>query len=239
MNNLISSFRKVACAGVDASIASDRLTRFFQTARAVPSRLWFHYGALLRSRGQWVGLASQSFFFNPYLAAVDMFFVHPGAAHGAASRCWATLWSVSGTTGLYSNGRDELFKKLGLLAPSSWIKTLAAVLADTAYGFIMNLPGFVVNYALSGCGWGSIMLGIKACVAACWTSSISGGLFDTFSALDSDDPQKKSRVPIVVRWLLIDRFRLDVRKKFIWACLAVSIAMTVVIYCFAPGGLLR
>lgn len=170
---------------------------------------------------------------------MDMFFVHPGAAHGVASRCWSALWSALGTTGLYSNGRDELFRRLGLLAPGSSTRCLAAILADTAYGFILNLPGFVINYALGGCGPASIILGVKACAAVCWTSSISGGLFDTFSALDSDDPQKKSRVPIVVRWLVIDRFALRMRKKFIWACLAASIAATVAIYCFAPGGILR
>jgi hypothetical protein len=224
---------------MDALVSNGRLTRFFQTARTLPSRLWLHYGALLRSREQWVGVASQSFFFNPYLAAVDMFIVHPGATHGAVSRCWATLWSVSGTTGLYSNGRDQLFKRLGLLSPNSWTHYAAAILADTIYGFVMNLPGFVVNYGLSGCGLASVLLGVKACAAACWTSSISGGLFDTFNALDSDDPQKKNRVPVVVRWLVIDRFGLNTRKKFIWACLAASVAATVAIYCFAPGGLLR
>ena len=168
-----------------------------------------------------------------------MFIVQPGAVHGAASRCWATFWSVLGTTGIYSNGRDVLFKRLGLLAPGSFKLCVAAILADTTYGFILNLPGFVLNYGLSGCGWASIILGVKACAAACWTSSISGGLFDTFGALDSDDPQKKNRVPVVIRWLVIDRFGLDTRKRFIWICLAASIAATVAIYCFAPGGILR
>jgi hypothetical protein len=224
---------------MDASIASDRLTQFFRTARALPSSLWLHYTTLLRSRQQWVGVASQSFFFNPYLAAVEMFIVHPGAAHGAISRCWATFWSAIGTTGLYSHGRDELFRRLGLLTPTTYKHCFTAILADTTYGFILNLPGFIINYALSGCGPGSVLLGVKACAAACWTSSISGGLFDTFAALDSDDPQKKNRVPIVVRWLVIDRFRLATRKKFIWACLAASTIATIAIYGFAPGGLLR
>jgi hypothetical protein len=239
VNNLISGEGTIAWADVDASIANDRLTRFFQAARALPSRFWFHYSTLLRSREQWVGLASQSFFFNPYLAAVDMFIVHPGAVHGAVSRCWATFWSAVGTTGIYSNGRDELFRRLGLLAPTSWGRCLAAILADTAYGFILNLPGFVANYALSGCGSISLMLGVTACAAACWTSSISGGLFDTFNALDSDDPQKRNRVPIVIRWLVIDRFALATRKKLIWVCLALSVVVTVAIYGFAPGGILR
>lgn len=239
MNNLISNDAAVPCLRVDASIVSGRLTRFVRTARALPSRLWFHYSSLLRSRQQWVGFASQSFFFNPYLAAVDMFIVHPGAVPGTASRCWAMFWSALGTTGIYSNGRDELFKRLGLLAPGSYKHCLASVLADTAYGFILNLPGFVANYALSGCGSVSLILGVKACAAACWTSSLSGGLFDTFNALDSDDPQKKSRVPVVVRRLVIDRFNLHTRKKLIWVCLAVSLAATAAIYCFAPGGILR
>jgi hypothetical protein len=239
VDNLISSFGEVASATMDDSIVSEQLVRFVRTGRALPSRLWSYYGSLLRSRQQWVGVASQSFFFNPYLAAMDMLIVHPGAVHGAISRCWALFWSALGTTGLYSNGRDELFKRLGLLAPSSSKHFLTAIVADTAYGFILNLPGFVINYALSGCGSASILLGIKACAAVCWTSSISGGLFDTFNALDSDDPQKKSRVPIVVRWLVIDRFGLETRKKFIWACLTASLAATVAIYCFAPGGILR
>ena len=199
-----------------------------------------HYARILRSREQWVGFAGQSFFFNPYLAAVDMFFVHPGAAHGAISRSWATLWSALGTCGIYSNGRDGLLKKFGLLGTKSILGSLVVVLADTAYGFILNLPGFCLNYGLSGCGWlPSIFLGFKACAAACWTSSISGGLFDTFSALDSDDPHKLSRVPIVVRWAVIDRFELRTRKKLIWLCLVASVVATAAIYCFAPGGLLR
>jgi hypothetical protein len=116
----------------------------------------------------------------------------------------------------------------------------AAVLADTVYGFILNLPGFVVNYVLSGCGLvPSLLMGFKACAAVCWTSSVSGGLFDSFGALDSDDPQKKARAPAWVRWLVIDRFELGVRKKLIWICLALSVLATAAIYSFAPGGLLR
>jgi len=224
---------------VDALIAGDHLTRFVRTARALPLRLWFHYGTLLRSRRQWVAVASQSLFFNPYLAAMDMFILHPGAAHGAVSRIWATLWSALGSAGLYSNGRDELFRWLGLLTPGSCKNSLAAILADTAYGFILNLPGFILNYALGGCGWACFSLGVKACTSACWTSSVSGGLFDTFSALDSDDALKKSRVPFLFRWLVIERFELKTRKKLIWVSLWASAAATLAIYCFAPGGLLR
>jgi hypothetical protein len=169
-----------------------------------------------------------------------MFFVHPGAAHGAISRCLANGWAALGTCGIYSNGRDELFKRLGLLAPDSVAGCALAIMADTVYGFALNLPGFILNYALSGCALlPSVIMGIKASAAACWTSSISGGLFDTFNALDSDDPRKKSRVPILVRWAVIDRLELKTRKKLIWACLAASVAATIAIYCFAPSGLLR
>ena len=169
-----------------------------------------------------------------------MFLVHPGAAHGAISRSWATIWAALGTCGLYSNGRDEVFKKLGLLQPNSVGTCTVAILADTAYGFILNLPGFCLNYALSGCGiLPSVILGTKACAAACWTSSISGGLFDTFNAMDSDDPQKKARVPILIRWLVIDQLKLEARRKLIWFCLAGSLVATIAIYCFAPNGLCR
>jgi hypothetical protein len=199
-----------------------------------------YYRRLLRSREQWVGFAGQSLFFNPYLAAADMFFVHPGALHGAVSRCLANFWAALGTCGIYSSGRDELFKMLGLLAPNSVPRMIAACLTDTAYGFFLNLPGFVLNYKLSGCDWlASIILGLKASGAACWTSSVSGGLFDTFRALDSDAPQHKDRVPRWVRWAVIDRVELRTRKKLIWVSLAGSVAVTAAIYCFAPGGLLR
>jgi hypothetical protein len=199
-----------------------------------------HYGRLVRSREQWVGFAGQSLFFNPYLAAADMFFVHPGALHGVVSRCFANLWAALGTCGIYSSGRDEVFRKLGLLAPKSVPAVIAACLTDTAYGFILNLPGFVLNYKLSGCEWlSAVVLGVKAAGAASWTSSISGALFDTFRALDSDDPRHKARAPGWVRWLVIERFELRTRKKLIWASLAGSMAATAAIYCFAPGGLLR
>jgi hypothetical protein len=220
------------------------LTRSFtprseQTGGRV-SRLFNHYGRLLRSRRQWVGFASQSFFHNPYIAAAEMFFVHPGAAHGAISRTLANGWAALGTCGMYSNGRDKVFKRFGLLAPESFHGCLVCVLADTAYGFVLNVPGFVLNYGLSGCGWmPSVFLGLKASAAACWTSCISGALFDTFGALDSDDPQKKARVPVLIRWAVIDRLKLETRKKLIWLCLAASVAATAAIYCFAPDGLLR
>lgn len=199
-----------------------------------------HYTRLVTSREQWVGFASQSFFHNPYIAAADMFFVHPGAVHGALSRCVANGFAALGTCGIYSTGRNEIFKKLGLLKPNSILGCLAAILADTAYGFLLNIPSFTVNYAMGGCGlMPSFMLSLKASAAACWTSSISGGLFDTFSALDSDDPVKKGRVPILVRWAVIDRFELKTRRKLIWISLAVSLIAAAAIYCYAPGGLLR
>lgn len=225
---------------MDALPLSDGCPRLPKTSRGVLSRLAEPYGRLLRSREQWVGFASQSFFHNPYLAAADMFFVHPGAAHGALSRCFANGWSALGTCGIYSTGRDGVFKKLGLLAPQTFGGCAAAIVADTIFGYFMSLPGFICNYALSGCGiFPSVILGLKAAASACWTSSISGGLFDTFAALDSDDPARKARVPIVVRWLVIDRFELRTRKKLIWLALAVSIIATAAIYCFSPGGLLR
>jgi hypothetical protein len=219
---------------------NDRSARLARKCRETLSRLPDHYRRLLFSREQWVGFASQSFFHNPYLAAADMFFVHPGAVHGAISRCFANGWAALGTCGVYQNGRDELFKKLGLLAPSSIMGCLAACLTDTVYGFLLNLPGSCLNYKLAGCGWGiSLVLGVKASGSACWTSFISGALFDTFAALDSDDPQKKARAPAWIRWAVIDRFELRTRKKLIWLCLAASVAATAALYCFAPGGLLR
>jgi hypothetical protein len=225
---------------MDALPLANGFSRHFKNWRGILPRLWIYYGRLLRSREQWVGFASQSFFHNPYLAATDMFFVHPGAAHGAVSRCFANGWAALGTCGIYSSGRDEVFKKLGLLNPNSITGCLVAVLADTAYGFLLNVPGFILNYGLSGCGLlPSVIMGTKASAAACWTSSISGGLFDTFNALDSDDPKKKARVPILIRWAVIDRFELKARKEIIWICLAASVAATVAIYCFAPAGLLR
>jgi hypothetical protein len=199
-----------------------------------------YYGRLLRSREQWVGFASQSLFFNPYLAAADMLFVHPGAFHGVVSRCLANLWAALGTCGIYSSGRDEVFRKLGLLAPNSIAAVAAACLADTGYGFILNLPGFVLNYKLSGCDWlSSVVLGLKASGAVCWSSSVSGALFDTFRALDSDDPQHKVRAPGWIRWAVINRFELRSRKRLIWTSLVGSVAATAAIYCFAPGGLLK
>src|SRR5262249_15180389 len=199
-----------------------------------------HYGRLLRSREQWVGLAAQSFFFNPYLAAADMFFVHPGAVHGVVSRCFANFWAALGTCGIYSVGRNQVFRKFGLLAPHSIPGVIATVLADTVYGFFLNLPGFMLNYKLSGCAWlAAIVLGAKAAVAASWTSTISGALFDTFRALDSDAPEVKARAPAWVRWLVIDRLELKTRKKLIWAGLVLSTIATTAIYCCAPGGLLR
>lgn len=169
-----------------------------------------------------------------------MFFVHPGAAHGAVSRCLANGWAALGTCGIYSSGRDEIFRMLGILAPNSVRGCCIAIAADTIYGFALNVPGFILNYALSGCGLlPALILGLKASAAVCWTSSISGGLFDTFNALDSDDPLKRGRAPILARWTVIDRFELKARKRLVWICLALSITATIAIYCFAPGGLLK
>jgi hypothetical protein len=225
---------------VDAVTLSAGCERLSKNCRDTLARVFDHYGRLLRSRPQWVGFASQSLFHNPYLAAADMFFVHPGAVHGALSRCFANGWAMLGTCGLYSTGRDQIFKRLGLLAPNSFLTCTGAVLADTAYGFVLNLPGFIVNYKLAGCAlMPSMILGFKACASVCWTSSISGGLFDTFGALDSGDPRKKARAPAWVRWLVIDRCPLPIRRKLIWLSLVASILATAAIYSFAPGGLLR
>ena len=219
---------------------TDSFERLSKNCRGTLSRLLDHYRRLLRSRQQWVGFASQSFFHNPYLAAVDMFVVHPGALHGALSRCFANGWGALGTCGIYSNGRDKLFKRLGLLRTDTFKGCIAAIMVDTTYGFLLNVPSFVTNYKLAGCGWlPSVIMGIKASGAACWTSFISGALFDSFAALDSDDPQKRSRAPAWVRWLVIDRFELKTRKKLIWIGLAASVLVTAAIYSFAPGGLLR
>lgn len=223
--------------GVSLNPECERLPK---SGRGLFARLFEHYHKLLASREQWVGFASQSFFHNPYLAAMDMFFVHPGAMHGLFSRCWANGWAMLGTTGLYSQGRDRIFKRLGLMAPNCAFTCTAAVLADTVYGFVMNVPGFILNYKLGGCPTGaSIVMGCKACASVCWSSTISGGLFDSFRALDSDDAGKKARVPAWIRWLVIDRFELKFRKKLIWICLAASVLATAAIYSFGPGGLLR
>ena len=197
--------------------ANDTFATVAKNCREWLSRLPGHYRRLLSSRQQWVGFASQSFFHNPYMAAADMFLVHPGAAHGALSRCFANAWAALGTCGVYSAGRDRLFRRLGLLAPNSFLTCAAACLADTAYGFLLNIPGCVINYKLSGCPLGpSVVMGLMASGSACWTSFISGALFDSFAALDSDDPQKRARAPVWVRWAVIARFPLRIRKKLIW-----------------------
>ena len=169
-----------------------------------------------------------------------MFLVHPGAVHGALSRCFANGWAMLGTCGIYSTNRDKLFKKIGLHRIDSFKGCVAAIVVDTVYGFLLSLPGFCLNYKLAGVAViPSVVMGVKAAGAACWTSFISGALFDTFAALDSDDPHKRSRAPAWIRWLVIDRFELKTRKKLIWIGLAASVLLTAAIYSFAPGGLLR
>lgn len=219
---------------------NDSFGRLAKNCRETLSRLPEHYRRLLTSRTQWVGYASQSFFHNPYLAAVDMFFVHPGAIHGALSRLFANGWAMHGTCGFYSTNRDKLFKRIGLHHINTFWACIAAIVVDTIYGFLLSLPGFCLNYKLAGIAIiPSVEMGIKAAAAACWTSFISGALFDSFAALDSDDPQKRSRAPAWVQWLVIDRFELKTRKKLIWISLAASLLATAAIYSFAPGGLLR
>jgi len=225
---------------VEVVSLNDSFGRLAKNCRETLSRLPEHYRRLLTSRRQWVGYASQSFFHNPYLAAVDMFFVHPGAVHGALSRVFANGWAMLGTCGFYSTNRDKLFKRIGLHHIDSFRGCVAAIVVDTVYGFLLSLPGFCLNYKLAGVAVvPSVVMGTKAAAAACWTSFISGSLFDTFAAMDSDDPQKRSRAPHWIRWLVIDRFELKTRKKLIWVSLAVSVLATAAIYSFAPGGLLR
>jgi len=237
---LTSGRHPVAWRHVEILSSYASWARLSRHGREALLKLPGHYRRLLRSRQQWVGFAGQSFFYNPFLAAADMFFVHPGAGHGLLSRGFANIWAAVGTCGIYSTGRDRLFKKLGLEQINSVPAVFAAVLADTIYGFTLNLPGSILNYMLSGCGMTpSIIMGIKSSGFACWTSFISGALFDSFAALDSDDPQKRSRAPAWVRWAVVDRFGLQTRKRLVWICLAFSILATSAIYCFAPGGLLR
>src|SRR5215471_3531847 len=113
---LTSLSRNIVCRRLEALDLSRSFGSLATYCRAKASRLAAYYGRVLRSREQWVGFAGQSLFFNPYLAAADMLFVHPGALHGLVSRCLANFWAALGTCGIYSNCRDEVFKKLGLLS---------------------------------------------------------------------------------------------------------------------------
>ncbi|MGO8836852.1 MAG: hypothetical protein ACLQAH_01435 [Limisphaerales bacterium] len=194
---------------------------------------------MLRSRRHWVNFAGQSLH-NPYIALAEMYFVHPGAGCGAVSRLLANAWSAIGTSSTYSDGRDLILKTIGIYDRGSIPGCLAVFFTDIAYGFVLSLPGTVINYKLSGLSWKTaVVLGIQTSLWGCVLSPVAGGLFDTFNALDSDDPKVKARAPHWIQWALINRVQLKARKKLIWILLAGSTAATAAIYSFAPGGLLR
>jgi len=202
-------------------------------------QLWNYYKGMLCSRQHWVNFASQSLH-NPYIALAEMFFVHPGAGRATISRLLANIWSAIGTTSVYSEGRDRILKKIGIFDRDSIPGRVAVFCTDLAYGFVLNLPGTVINYKLSGLGCKSaVVLGIQTSLWGCLLSPVAGGLYDSFNALDSDDPKVKTRAPGWVQWMLLNRVQLKTRKKLIWLLLAGSLASTAAIYSFAPGGLLR
>ena len=202
-------------------------------------KLWNYYKKLLCSRQHWVNFASQSLH-NPYIALAEMFFVHPGAGRAAISRLLANFWSIIGTTSVYSEGRDKILKMLGVYDRESIPGRVAVFFTDLAYGFALNLPGTIINYKISGLSFKSaVLLGIQTSLWGSLLSPVAGGLYDSFHALDSDDPKVKIRPPAWVQWALINRFPLKTRKKLIWILLAASLISTAAIYSFAPGGLLR
>jgi len=218
---------------------NENLERLSKLCRVEPSRWWTYYMGMLRSRQHWVNFASQSLQ-NPYIALAEMFFVHPGAGRGIISRLLANIWSAIGTTSAYSEGRDRILKMIGIFDRDSIKGRLAVFFTDIAYGFLLNLPGTVLNYKLSGLGWqSSVVLGTQTSLCGSLLSPVSGGLYDSFNALDSNDPKVKTRAPRWVQWVLINRVPLKVRRKLIWLLLAGSTMTTAAIYSFAPGGLLR
>jgi hypothetical protein len=194
---------------------------------------------VLRSRQHWVNFASQSLF-NPYIAFAEMFFVHPGAGRAATSRLLSILWSAIGNTTVYSGGRDRILKRIGIFDRESIPRSVAVVFTDIVYGFVFSSPGTILNYKLCGLNWTSaILLGVQTTLWGSLLSPVAGGLYDTFNALDSDDPKVKARAPNWVQWVLIDRVQLNVRRKLIWILLLGSMIITAAIYSFAPGGLFR
>jgi hypothetical protein len=202
-------------------------------------RLWNYYKGMLCSRQHWVNFASQSLH-NPYIALAEMFFVHPGAGRGAISRLLANFWSAFGTTSVYSDGRDKILKMIGVYHRETIPGRIAVFFTDLAYGFALNLPGTVINYKISGLSFKSaILLGIQTSLWGCLLSPVAGGLYDSFNALDSDDPKVIMRAPGWVQWMLINRVPLRIRKKLIWILLAASFLSTAAVYSFAPHGLLR
>ncbi len=218
---------------------NDSVGRLSRNCRAGVARFCRHYAATILSRQHWVNYASQSLH-NPYIALGEMFFVHPGAARGALSRVIGNVFPALGTTSAYSSGRDTILKKLGIFDRDSIPKRLAVFFTDVAYGFVLGFPGSVVNYKLSGGDWkSSITLGFWVSCWGCWTSPVTGALYDTFNALDSDDPKITARAPVWIQKTLINRVALSLRKKLIWAFLAGSMILTAGIYTFAPGGFLN
>jgi hypothetical protein len=215
------------------------LERLSRNCREGVARLWNRYVRTLLSRQHWVNYASQSFH-NPYIAFGEMFFVHPGAAHGALSRLIGNLFPALGTTSAYSGGRDTILRKLGIFDRDSIPRRLAVFCADVAYGFVLGFPGSVANYKLSGGDWkSSITLGFWVSCWGCWTNPLTGALYDSFNALDSDDPKVKARAPVWIQKTLINRVQLSTRQKLIWAFLAGSMILTAGIYTFSPGGFLN
>jgi hypothetical protein len=218
---------------------NESLERLSGKSRGWLSRLWNYYAGTLRSRQHWVNFASQSLQ-NPYIAVAEMFFVHPGAVRAAISRLLANIWSVIGTTSAYSEGRDRILKLFGIFDRNSVPGRLTVFFTDLAYGFVLNWPGTVINYKLSGLGWeSSVLLGTQTSLWGCLLSPVAGGLYDSFNALDSDLPKVKARAPGWVQWVLINRVQLKTRRRLIWFLLAGSTAATAAVYSFAPGGLLR
>jgi hypothetical protein len=218
---------------------NDSFGRLFRNCRAGLARFGRHYAATVLSRQHWVNYASQSLH-NPYIAFGEMFFVHPGAARGALSRLIGNLFPALGTTSAYSGGRDTILRRLGIFDRDSVRKRLAVFCADVVYGFVLGFPGSVVNYKLSGGDWkSSITLGFWVSCWGCWTSPLTGALYDTFNALDSDDAKVQRRAPVWIQKTLINRVPLRIRKKLIWVFLALSLILTAAIYTFAPGGFLN
>jgi hypothetical protein len=218
---------------------NDNFGRLSRNCRAGVARFFGYYANTILSRQHWVNYASQSLH-NPYIAFGEMFFVHPGAARGALSRLIGNIFPALGTTSAYSSGRDTILKKFGIFDRDSIPKRLAVFGADVAYGFVLGFPGSVANYKLSGADWhSSLTLGFWVSCWGCWASPLTGALYDTFNALDSDDPKVKARAPVWLQKTLINRVQLPTRQKLIWAFLAGSVILTAGIYSFAPGGFLN
>jgi hypothetical protein len=224
---------------MEAPSLNDNFGRLSRNCRERVARFWRYYLSTVLSRQHWVNYASQSLH-NPYIALGEMFFVHPGAARGALSRLIGNVFPALGTTSAYSGGRDTILKKFGIFDRDSIPKRLAVFFADVAYGFVLGFPGSVANYKLSGADWkSSLTLGFWVSCWGCWASPVTGALYDTFNALDTDDPKVIARAPVWIQKTLLNRIPLRTRKKLIWVFLAASVLLTAAIYTFAPGGFLN